>query len=476
MASACLAYFLLGWGDGLTGTVLPYFEAEFDLSFMISSLLFAGSTIGFAIGTLSIERTTRMFGLIYQDIAVPPFIHLTLKLWLPSTNNKSITGYCSAQSRIITLLLGCLAHVAFLILMGSSKGFSTIFIAYVTAGFARSWITATLNAYIASTPMKGLGFILASWSIGAFVSPLVCQTLVAKGIPWSHFYFGSLVISFMNVSLLLYAFLPSTRERRGIGNKFAVVGVVVKDGTVASSGTPTSTEKGEDAIDAIRNVATSKASSKRSGLCRALKSPYVWIFSVYLWIYSGSETTTAGFMTTYLLDVRHANPDTAGYVTSGFWGGEAMSRLVWGCINPRLTFTQRKFILTGCINPELIFSCLLRCVAMSLAMNLLILFIKSSTANAVSASIIGLAFGPIFPGTLGLSNDIMDQDLRMISMAVMSAFGSFGSALYPFITGILANVKGPRTLVYVTVAQTGALLLLWVCFPSKQPTQNSTLV
>lgn len=51
-----------------------------------------------------------------------------------------------------------------------------------------------------------------SSGIGAVVSPLVCQSVLATGVPWPHFYFGSLVVSAINTSLLFYAFKPTLNE------------------------------------------------------------------------------------------------------------------------------------------------------------------------------------------------------------------------------------------------------------------------
>ena len=49
-------------------------------------------------------------------------------------------------------------------------------------------------------------------AIGACAAPLICQTLLARGIPWAHFYLGSLVLSALNTTLLTLAFRPSRKE------------------------------------------------------------------------------------------------------------------------------------------------------------------------------------------------------------------------------------------------------------------------
>jgi hypothetical protein len=43
-------------------------------------------------------------------------------------------------------------------------------------------------------------------------APLVCQSVIATGIPWNHFYFGSLVLSSISSAFAFYAFRPSLAE------------------------------------------------------------------------------------------------------------------------------------------------------------------------------------------------------------------------------------------------------------------------
>jgi len=48
--------------------------------------------------------------------------------------------------------------------------------------------------------------------IGSTISPLVCQALIASGVPWPNFYFGSLVISATNLCIVSVCFKPTSRE------------------------------------------------------------------------------------------------------------------------------------------------------------------------------------------------------------------------------------------------------------------------
>lgn len=44
------------------------------------------------------------------------------------------------------------------------------------------------------------------------MAPLVCQSLIAKGVPWFHFYYGSIVLSAINLGILGLAFFPTHTE------------------------------------------------------------------------------------------------------------------------------------------------------------------------------------------------------------------------------------------------------------------------
>ncbi len=57
-----------------------------------------------------------------------------------------------------------------------------------------------------------------SWSefcssgFGGFISPLVCQTVINTGVPWGHYYLGSLVLSVSNITFLVLTYRPTQIE------------------------------------------------------------------------------------------------------------------------------------------------------------------------------------------------------------------------------------------------------------------------
>ena len=105
---------------------------------------------------------------------------------------------------------------------------------FVHHGLSDQHLTsAARNAYFASGFKQSISYAFGLWSaslsatldvlfltlhhcillgLGGVASPLACQTIIAMGIPWSHFYLGSLVLSAFNVAFLVITFKPTTTE------------------------------------------------------------------------------------------------------------------------------------------------------------------------------------------------------------------------------------------------------------------------
>ncbi|EIW64901.1 MFS general substrate transporter [Trametes versicolor FP-101664 SS1] len=474
LASAFFAYFVLGWGDGVTGTLLPHFKSDLHLSFLLSSLFWVASASGYALGTAIVEHITRILGRTrFLNGSVSSAIGFPLPSRGPSEKIQSSTiGFSRSRSRFHTLVLASVLHAVFFAIMGSERGFASMMIAYVISAFARSFVAATLNVYVPFVAKGGLGFLYGFNSVGSFVAPLVCQSIIATGIRWANFYFGSLVLSALNTSFIIYAFWPTQSELKGdaeLASQLYRTAVAASD--VASSfvvatpeRSPTSSTapivRKKEALGPRSESFRGSSPHHTAGYTVALKNLQMWAAAVFACIYSGSESATQGFIVVYLLGSRHANPNTVGYVTSGFWGGMAISRFVWGYLGNIITFRQRKWIVQACI-------------FVAFVMHLLILLVPSFVENAISTAVIGAVYGPIFPSNLDSARDLLPTEIHLVSLAVIAACASFGAALFPFIAGLLSTSVGANTLPYITIAQTVTMSLIWFVLPSRLPTNQN---
>jgi hypothetical protein len=57
-----------------------------------------------------------------------------------------------------------------------------------------------------------LFFTMILTGIGGFISPFVCQAVMASGIPWTRFYLGSLVVSATNLIFITFSFRSTQAE------------------------------------------------------------------------------------------------------------------------------------------------------------------------------------------------------------------------------------------------------------------------
>ena len=122
-------------------------------------------------------------------------------------------------------------------------------------------------------------------AIGSMCAPLVCQTVIARGVAWNHFYFGSLVLSALSATLAFFAFRPTSYE-------LELEGVKALNGSCERQ--PRSVEKLKalpvSVVDEA-NVTELAGGIHRSqpghALGRALRLPIVWAFSIFCGLYSG---------------------------------------------------------------------------------------------------------------------------------------------------------------------------------------------
>ncbi|KAJ3498028.1 hypothetical protein NLJ89_g10274 [Agrocybe chaxingu] len=424
LASGFFACFLGGWADGVTGTVMPYLSAEFNLTSTLSSSLFAASTCGFFAGTFLVETILKSLGRFRVKRNTRSICAL-FPVFSKRHADGDDYGHSVTQARFLVLVVASVIHAMYFVMMGSRSGFSVMFLAYVFSAFSRALLTAPLNAFFAAGPKQALGYGLG---LTSECIPFLFISIIATGVPWYHFYYGSLALSAVNIAFLASTFRPtpseSYRERQD-----ALREVRFQKSQYLRSGR--SSPVNDTEAPAASTMTSNFGAKPRSALRLTLSMPYQWAFSFFILLYCGSETTTQGFMVTYLLQTRHANEKTVG-----------------------LTFTQRKYTVHACIMVAVI-------------THLLIWFIKSNIQNAVSTSLIGVLYGPIFPACLSMANDILPEEVHMAAMALISSFGSLGGAVFPLMTGAILDAKGVQTFTYVTVPLAAAMACLWTLFPSR---------
>lgn len=200
-------------------------------------------------------------------------------------------------------------------------------------------------------------------------------------------------------------------------------------------------------------IATNNRKEGNSNAYRSILSiPAVHLLTTLLFIYVGLAATLGGWNVTYLQQMRGADA-SAGYVSAGFFGGLALGRIV--LIWPTILLGPRLSMLLYCII----------CIGLQCA----VWFGPSLIGNAIAESFVGFFLAPMYPMAMQLCGVLLPRELLAGAIGWIAGLGgTSGSALFPFVTGAISNVKGISVLQPIAVAMSSSLFVLWVLIPTKK--------
>lgn len=102
--------------------------------------------------------------------------------------------------------------------------------------------------------------------------------------------------------------------------------------------------------------------------------------------------------------------------------------------------------------------------------------VPSLLGDAIAIAFIGVLLGPMYPIAANHAGRVLPQWLLTASMGWIVGGGQAGSALIPFITGVIAQRVGIQALqpVYVLFCMRAVEALIWVSFgPGSWPCLRS---
>ncbi|PVF95777.1 MFS general substrate transporter [Serendipita vermifera] len=480
--SGFLVAFMAGWGDGVTGVVLPYMKQQFHLTYTLSALIFVAVSSGYVITAFTLERFTNYLGRFplssEHRLFLPP-VHLSLLslLRLPLSlissangnqwrNHKDL-GFSHIQGRHFVMILATIIHTLFFVTTGSSWSFAGVLVGFFMNGFAKGNMISTMNAYMVAHPHTfGLGHMHSFYCIGALTSPLVCQTVIAKNSPWQRFYLFSVGLAAMNILSVTLSFRPAKEEfikDREVARQLGLSVPMVRRGEDAPVVEAITTELGSSAkstgqADSTGNLGSIESNTRveeqasrhnlpRNMFMTAIKTPAVWAFSFFVSMYTGSEGVTSGYIVTYLLKTRNADPARVGYANSAFWAGAAVGRMLLGYTAPHM----------GRLKPYWIFVFL----GLALTLHVCIWMIPSFIVGWALTAFVGLSMGPVFPLLLEIASRAVSPAVVGAALAILVSMANLGGAIYPFLTGLLSNAKGEKVIEPLIVTLLAVMFCFW---------------
>jgi fucose permease len=296
--------------------------------------------------------------------------------------------------------------------------FIAIAVCYVLAGFGLALQDAQFNTYIARLPGAAtkLGISHAIYGVGALLSPIVATLLMQAKIPPPLFYLTNTAWCVASLTALLVGFGFS--------------------GSGLSDGQSQSSAESDGRVTSLRTVISSRA---------------VWATLLFISLYTGSETTEAGWVVSFLMRERGGG-SMSGYASAAFYSGLTSSRVM---LLPLTAWLTEKRAVT-------------LYVVTALAMQVVIWTSPSFLVNFSAIAACGFVMGPIYPITVSLVTKATPRGYHPGALSLMACIGQSGSALFPFVVGSLADIYDIKVLQPILVTLFGVMTLFWQLVPSPK--------
>jgi fucose permease len=107
-------------------------------------------------------------------------------------------------------------------------------------------------------------------------------------------------------------------------------------------------------------------------------------------------------------------------------------------------------------------------VLIALSMQVVVWISKSFLVDFIAIATCGFVMGPVYPVTVSLVTKATPHGYHPGALSLMACVGQFGSALFPFVVGSLADIYGIKVLQPVLVTLFIVMILLWQLVPSTR--------
>ncbi|CUA68525.1 Metal transporter Nramp4 [Rhizoctonia solani] len=313
------------------------------------------------------------------------------------------------------LIGGSLFQIVAYSILSATPPFPLMCVALMINGIGMSFQSAQTSSLVISlkrNPGTKMGMMHAAYGAGACVSPLI-STQFTQIPRWSFYFLVSLGLAVSNTI-----------------SQSLVFGFRTLPELLTSFGIP--------------EVVHTADSTKTSKYKQILGIKVVYVLAFFALLYVGTEVTIGGWIVTFLIENRGGGV-SSGYVSSGFFAGLMLGRLVLLWVNQKLGERRAVYL----------YSCLI------IGLEFVVWFTPSLVLNAVAISI-GTPFYPIL---MNQSGGLVPAWLLTGAISWIASSGMSGSAIFPFITGVMAQKHGVQVLQPLIVALLGTMVIIWALIP-----------
>lgn len=317
------------------------------------------------------------------------------------------------------LIGGSLFQIVAYSILSTTPPFPAMCVALTINGIGMSLQNAQTSSLVISltrNPGTKMGMMHAAYGAGACVSPLIA-TQFSQMPRWSFYFLVSLGLAVSNTV-----------------SQSLVFGFRTLPEMLTSFGIP--------------EVVHTADSTQTSKYRQILNIKVIYVLAFFALLYVGTEVTIGGWIVTFLIENRGGG-SSSGYVSSGFFAGLMLGRLVLLWVNQKLGERRAVYL----------YSCLI------IGLEFVVWFTPSLVLNAVAISIVGLLLGPFYPILMNQSGGFVPAWLLTGAISWIASSGMSGSAIFPFITGVIAQKHGVQVLQPLIVGLLGTMVVIWALIP-----------
>ncbi|PHH55530.1 Bypass of stop codon protein 6 [Ceratocystis fimbriata CBS 114723] len=376
---------------------------------VIFSFFLAGMSDG-SIGAL-LPYIEQHYNISYMVVSVL-FLSPCLGYLLAGLVNNSVHYY---MGQFGIAFLGPLLHAIGFLIIIFHPPYPVLPVAVFLVGLGSGLLDSAWNAWVGNMYYSNelLGIIHAAYGLGGTIGPLIATAMVAKAhLQWWYYFYIMLAFSIAEVVVSSWAFWG----QNGLIHRASLQ--AFNDG-------------------------------RRTTTREILRQPYTWLLSIFLLGYVGVEISLGGWVTTFMIEVRHAEPFLAGITTTLYWLGITLGRLILGFVTSRI---GEKLAIT---------------VYLSLCISLEVMYwlVPSIPASIAFVILMGFFLGPLFPAAVVATTKLLTKDYHVGTIGIASAAGGCGGALLPFAVGALAQSHGVAVLQVTVLVILVLITCIWVCIP-----------
>ena len=387
VVAASMGFFFAGNNDGSLGALTPYILRTYEVGTEYIAFIYGATFLGW--------------------------------LFAAATN-----GYMARYLGLgMILALGAGIQVAAHALRCWTPPFPLFVVTFFLQAAGMAYNESHANTFVASLQKshRPLGFIHAMYALGTLVSPFVA-TAIASAVPtrWALFYVYLIGIGVFNILAASIIFSES---------------LIVHKKPQIAEGQATAT--------------SSRSKQATKDMVAALKSPPVYLLSMFYFFMLGTGITASGWVVEYLIEARNGKLPEVGYVPAALAGGIFLGRLILA--EPTFRFGERRMTLVYCV-------CML-------GLQLIFWLIPNFISSTVSLCFLGFFFGPLFATGMSVGSKLFTKEQQPTALGYVFVLAQAGGSFFPAITGVIASRVGVKVMQPVLVGLIVATGISWVLVP-----------